>query len=73
MNLDIIASKFGMKLNPNTDRVNIVLNKLDVIQKETGIRYCPCMPNRSNDTICPCKFMREKKVCRCGLYIPNVE
>lgn len=71
MNLQVIADKFGMKINPNNERVNIVLNKLDTIQKETGIRYCPCMPVRDKDTICPCKFMREKKVCRCGLYVPK--
>ena len=70
MNLTVIAERFGMKVNPNKERVDIVLNKLATIQSETGIRYCPCMPNRSQDTVCPCKFMREKRVCRCGLYVP---
>lgn len=71
MSIVEIAEKFGMKVNPNLDRVGIVLDKLAHIQRETGIRYCPCMPSRDKDTICPCKFMREKQVCRCGLYVPK--
>ena len=68
--LEKIAEKFDMQVNDNKERVNIVLEKLSKIQDETGIRYCPCMPNRSKDTICPCKIMREKHICRCGLYVP---
>lgn len=71
MSIVEIAEKFGMKVNPDLDRVDIVLDKLAYIQKETGVRYCPCLPNRDKDTICPCKFMREKHVCRCGLYVPK--
>lgn len=31
--------------------------------------YCPCIPNRSEDTKCPCKNYRETLECHCNLYI----
>jgi ferredoxin-thioredoxin reductase catalytic subunit len=30
--------------------------------------YCPCQPNQSEDTMCPCKNYREDGKCICGLF-----
>lgn len=35
--------------------------------------YCPCQPSKTQDTICPCKYMRKYNTCRCGLYVPITE
>lgn len=71
MNLIGTAQRYNMKVNPDMERVQIVLDKLDKIKEETGVGFCPCMPSRNKDTVCPCKYMRTLGVCRCGLYLPN--
>lgn len=53
-----------MKLNPNKEKVAEIRSK---VKKGNG--YCPCMIEQSEDTKCPCKDMRENKVCICGLYV----
>lgn len=58
------VSKYGMKVNPDGDHVKSILDKL-----EANNGYCPCMPMKTQDTICPCKYMRKFKACRCGLYV----
>lgn len=35
--------------------------------------YCPCQPSKTQDTLCPCKYMRKYNTCRCGLYVPITE
>lgn len=62
--LDEIAVRFGMKVNTDTEHVREILDKL---KKNDG--YCPCMPTKIKDTICPCRYMRKFKACRCGLYM----
>ena len=63
------AEKYGMKVNPKTYNVCSVLEKLGNNQTKYGAPYCPCLPTHSEDTICPCRYMREMKACRCGLYV----
>ena len=63
------AHKFGMKVNPKTYRVASVLEKLGNNQVKYGAPYCPCLPQHTEATICPCRYMREMKACRCGLYV----
>lgn len=58
------AAKYGMKVNPDTLHVVKILAKLAANEG-----YCPCMPMKNPDTICPCKYMRKLKACRCGLYV----
>lgn len=71
MNLENIANKYNMVVNPDINRVNIVLDKIAKIKEKEGIGYCPCFPQHNQDTICPCKYMRKMNVCRCGLYKPR--
>lgn len=68
MNIDEIADRYDMLINNNDCVKENVLQKL----KKTG-GYCPCFPQHTEDTICPCKYMRTLHVCRCGLYIPKKE
>ena len=63
------ANKFGMKVNPKAYTVASVLEKLGNNQVKYGAPYCPCLPNHTEATICPCRYMREMKTCRCGLYV----
>ena len=58
------ANKYGMKVNPDSSHVFTIIEK---IYENDG--YCPCMPMKTNDTKCPCKYMRKLKACRCGLYV----
>lgn len=43
-------------------------DKFSMQVSKYGSMYCPCQNARNEDTICPCKHMREKGACRCGLY-----
>ena len=31
--------------------------------------FCPCVTERNEDTLCPCKDYRENSGCHCSLYI----
>ena len=42
------------------------LKKIEIIKEKTGVGYCPCFPQHTKDTVCPCKYMRTMNVCRCG-------
>lgn len=50
--------------NPDEKHVKLIRDKL-----KANNGYCPCMPMKNKDTICPCRYMRELNVCRCGLYV----
>lgn len=61
----IAAEKTGMSINGNSAHVAKIEAKL-----EANGGYCPCLPQRNADTICPCKYSRKLNVCRCGLLVP---
>ena len=63
------AEKFNMSVNPKAYVVATVLEKLGANQTQFGKPYCPCMPSHNEATVCPCRYMREMKACRCGLYV----
>ena len=54
----------NMKLNDNKEHVEKILIGLE---KKNG--YCPCVIVQNEDTICPCKKMREENKRCCKLYI----
>ncbi len=70
---EVDVSKYNMRLNDDEKRVRIVREKLNANTERYGKPYCPCMPNRTEDTVCPCRFMRELNACRCGLYVRKEE
>jgi ferredoxin-thioredoxin reductase catalytic subunit len=67
------ASQYGMFVNPNSKHVVKILDKLNINKTKYGAPFCPCLNNHDENTICPCKYMREQKACRCGLYVRQVK
>lgn len=63
------ARQYGMRVNPDAEHTVAILEKLGRNEMQHGAPYCPCLPNHSASTICPCRYMREMKACRCGLYV----
>ena len=63
------AATYGMQVNPKAYHVATILEKLGANQTQYGAPYCPCLPTHSEATVCPCRYMREMKACRCGLYV----
>lgn len=63
------ATRYAMRPNPERAHVIAMLEKLHESHMRYGAPYCPCHSAHTEDTICPCKYMREKKACRCGLYV----
>ena len=51
-------------LNPN---YKIVKNIFTAIAANNY--YCPCMPEKTEDTKCICKRMRETGECHCNLFV----
>ncbi|PWM76704.1 MAG: hypothetical protein DBY32_11305 [Phascolarctobacterium sp.] len=62
-----IAKEHGYKIR-NEERADVLSDKFLAQVTQHGAMYCPCQPNRTPDTICPCKYMRVYGACRCGLY-----
>lgn len=58
--------KHNLILNPNRKVVEAIRTRLVVTKG-----YCPCVPEQNDDTICPCRKMREDGKCCCHLYVPN--
>lgn len=59
-----MANKKRMILNPNTKIVEAINRRLLMTDG-----YCPCVPERNVDTLCPCKKYIEKQECCCSLYV----
>lgn len=68
-------------VNPDAERVSLLLEGMDANERNHGLRYCPCRL-RSKDfeedlkIVCPCNFLihetykgQEKGECWCGLFI----
>ena len=64
-----IAAAYDVKVNPNSEHVVSILTKLGSNQVQFGAPYCPCQAKHTDDTICPCKYLRQHKACRCGMYV----
>lgn len=65
------AEKYDMQVNSDIEHVLCILGRLGKNQIKYGKPFCPCLPDRCNDSVCPCKQMRENRACRCGLYLPK--
>jgi ferredoxin-thioredoxin reductase catalytic subunit len=66
-----VAQKYNMLIDDNS--ADCVLKGLEFNKIEYGKRYCPCKVKRIKDNICPCKDMREKQECYCGLYVKDIK
>lgn len=65
--LKMDAQKYGYKIK-SEERLKVLAGKFKIQKEQYGEMYCPCQPNKTQDTICPCKYMRNYGACRCGLY-----
>lgn len=65
------AKRYGMKPNPDTGHVLTILSRLGENEIRYGKPYCPCLSQHTEDTVCPCRYMRKNQACRCGLYVKN--
>ena len=65
--LKMDAQKYGYKIK-SEERLKVLAGKFKIQKEQYGEMYCPCQPNKTRDTICTCKYMRNYGACRCGLY-----
>ena len=61
------ANKIGVQIDNETKE--FILKGLEHNKSLYGFRYCPCSITKNQDTICPCKLMKENKKCNCELFI----
>ncbi len=59
--------KFSICLNPDKQKVEKIR---EALKRNDG--YCPCVAERSEDTKCICKKMKEEGQCCCGLYVSKL-
>ena len=71
------AEKVGIKLNPNKEKLAVVIKGLMDNNKKHGEVYCPCRivtgnKEKDKDIICPCVFHRGEIElqghCLCQLF-----
>lgn len=67
-----IAKLKGYKIR-DEKHLDVISDKFAGQVSMHGAMYCPCQPNRTEDTICPCKYMRVHGACRCGLFVQEAE
>lgn len=63
------GKKYGLTLSKDDETVGNIILALNRNCSKYGSEHCPCVLNRTIDTICPCKEARETKYCYCGLYM----
>lgn len=66
-------------LNPESAHVDFIIDGLLKLEKEHGLKYCPCRLRSGNnekdfELVCPCNFFiqrtwTEKDRCWCGLFV----
>ena len=68
-----IAKINNWKLNPDERVVNALIKSFIRNLKEHGNLYCPCRPEKTRETICPCIYAKEEIEqngrCTCGLFV----
>lgn len=60
--LNKISTQLGYIISNNDKKVDGILEALN---RKGG--HCPCGGN-GDQFLCPCVIMREKGICKCGLY-----
>lgn len=66
--IQFYLDKFNMQVNPDAQVAEAIRKR---VVKCNG--YCPCVPERNDDTVCPCKKMREEGHCCCTLYVAKAQ
>lgn len=72
------TAKKKFSLNSKEDHREKVINELIKIEKNTGLKYCPCqirskVKMKNLHLICPCHFENQSTYvkegrCQCGLF-----
>lgn len=60
--LNKVSTQLGYIVSSNDKKVDGILEALN---RKDG--HCPCGGN-GDQFLCPCVIMREKGICKCGLY-----
>lgn len=68
MEVNEYLNKHNLILNPNRKVVESITGMLKITKG-----HCPCVTEKTEDTLCPCKNMRENGKCCCRLYIKKEE
>ena len=81
MAIEEFAEKNEFQVNPNTEKVNMLIDGLFNCEKNHGMKYCPCRliaKDFEDDLklVCPCNFLihetykdKEDGECWCGLFV----
>ena len=77
--IDKFVEKNEFQVNPDTDKVNMLLDGIFANEQNHGLKYCPCRlitKDLEEDLklVCPCHFLihntyKEMGECWCGLFI----
>jgi len=79
--IEEFAEKNEFQVNPDKERVNMLLEGLFNNEQNQGLKYCPCRLITKDFTedlklVCPCNFLihetykdKEDGECWCGLFV----
>ncbi|MGD8534644.1 MAG: ferredoxin-thioredoxin reductase catalytic domain-containing protein [Candidatus Aminicenantes bacterium] len=77
--IEKFAEKNEFEVNPDREKVNMLLEGIFNNEKNQGLKYCPCRLITKDfeedlKLVCPCNFLahdtyREKGECWCGLFV----
>jgi len=79
--IEEFAEKNEFKVNPNTEKVNMLIEGVFSCDENHGMKYCPCRLIAKDfeedlKLVCPCNFLihetykdKEDGECWCGLFV----
>ena len=79
--IEEFAEKNEFRVNPDSEKVNMLIDGLFSCNKNHGMKYCPCRLIAKDfeedlKLVCPCNFLihetykdKEDGECWCGLFI----
>ncbi len=77
--IEKFAEKNEFQVNPDREKVNMLLEGIFNNEKNHGLKYCPCRLITKDfeedlKLVCPCNFLahdtyKEKGECWCGLFV----
>lgn len=79
--IEEFAKKNEFKVNPNTEKVNMLIEGVFSCDENHGMKYCPCRLIAKDfeedlKLVCPCNFLihetykdKEDGECWCGLFV----
>jgi ferredoxin-thioredoxin reductase catalytic subunit len=79
--IQVFAAHREFQVNPDTERVDLLLEGMFNNESNHGLKYCPCRMIEKDfakdlNLVCPCNFLlhdtyqdRDDGECWCGLFI----